>query len=186
MVQERTFRADLYYRLNVFPITVPPLRERPEDIPLLIEHFVQKFAKRQGKSIVRIPDQAMEALIGYRWPGNIRELQNLIERAVILSDNGILSNPMPAPQNRERNPLAIPPVHGTLRDSERAIILRTLEAARWMIGGSAGAAALLGLKRTTLIGKMKKLGIARPAVQSYIDVPNRNRVTQDWLRQAAE
>jgi formate hydrogenlyase transcriptional activator len=186
MVQDRTFRADLYYRLNVFPITVPPLRERQEDIPLLVEHFVRNFATRQGKSIERIPDEAMEVLIRYRWPGNVRELQNVIERAVILSDNGVLSNPMPVSEKRERHPAPILPARGTLRDSERALILHTLEAARWMIGGSAGAAALLGLKRTTLIGKMKKLGIARPVDQTYIDVPNRNRGVQQWLRQAAE
>ena len=186
MVQERTFRADLYYRLNVFPITLSPLREREEDIPQLIEHFVRKFARRQGKFIDHIPDDVMKALKRHDWPGNIRELQNVIERALILSDNGLLANPLPTSEKKEKHFLTVVPAQATLRDSERALILQRLEETRWMIGGSSGAAARLGLKRTTLLGKMKRLGIARPGGQNEIAVPTRNHETRGWLRQAAE
>ena len=161
MVKRSEFRVDLYYRLNVFPILLPPLRERREDIPALVTHCVQQVARRIGKRIEHIPDDTMSALDSYEWPGNIRELQNLIERAVILSNDGVLSNPLPppgAPHGRAA------PAATTLKESERTLILNTLEAVDWVIGGSRGAAAKLGLHRTTLINKMKRLGISRPTL----------------------
>jgi formate hydrogenlyase transcriptional activator len=161
MVRQGKFRSDLYYRLNVFPLLLPPLRERRDDIPALVTHFVEIFCRRMGKQIEHIPPETMFALSSYHWPGNIRELQNLIERAVILSNSGVLPNPLPpeAPQD----PIIFPSAT-TLRDSERALILNTLETVGWVVGGAKGAAAKLGLKRTTLICKMQKLGIFRPGL----------------------
>jgi formate hydrogenlyase transcriptional activator len=160
MVKETEFRADLYYRLNVFPISVPPLRERRDDIPALVTHFVDKFSRRMNKRIDVVPMDTMSALMAFDWPGNIRELQNLIERAVILADDGVLPNPLPAPGTQ---PLQVtPPRSGTtLKDSERSLILNTLQSVGWRVGGPEGAAAKLGLHRTTLINKMKRLGITR-------------------------
>jgi len=163
MVNHGEFRGDLYYRLNVFPILLPPLRERREDIPALVAHFVELLGRRMGREIKHIPLQTMAALTSYKWPGNIRELQNLIERAVILSNHGVLPNPLPAPDPELR--AASLPGATTLRDSERTLILGTLETVGWIIGGPKGAATKLGLKRTTLIHKMQKLGIARPGFQ---------------------
>jgi len=163
MVKQREYRSDLYYRLNVFPVVLPPLRERREDIPALVTHFVEKFTRRMGKQIEHIPPETMAALSSYAWPGNIRELQNLIERAVILANDGVLPNPLPAAESQA---VVTAPGATTLRDSERTLILGTLEAARWVIGGPKGAATKLGLKRTTLIHKMKKLGISRPSLES--------------------
>ena len=162
MVAQNEFRRDLYYRLNVFPVLVPPLRERREDIRQLVLHFVELFARRMGKHIEQIPQTTMNAFIAYPWPGNVRELQNLIERAVIRSDNGVLPNPLPTSQGNTTTPTA---AQGTLRDHEAALILQTLRAAGGMIGGPQGAAARLGLKRTTLVSKMKRLGIYRPRHQ---------------------
>ena len=162
MVKRGEFRSDLYYRLNVFPILLPPLRARPEDIPVLVTHFAEIFGRRIGRQIEHIPPETMSALSAYQWPGNIRELQNLIERAVILSKNGVLPNPLPTAASQG---VVIPTTVTTLRDSERALVLNTLEAAGWVVGGSKGAAAKLGLKRTTLICKMQKLGIFRPCLQ---------------------
>ena len=158
MVDRGEFRSDLYYRLNVFPVLLPPLRERREDIPALVAHFVEIHGRRMGRQIEHIPPETMSALTSYHWPGNIRELQNLIERAVILSNDGVLPNPLPAVE-----PLAITtsPVSTTLKDSERNLILCTLESVGWVVGGTKGAAEKLGLKRTTLIHKMQKLGISR-------------------------
>jgi formate hydrogenlyase transcriptional activator len=164
MVNRGEFRSDLYYRLNVFPVLLPPLRDRREDIPALVTHFVEILGHRMGREIEHIPPETMSALISYQWPGNIRELQNLIERAVILSNDGVLPNPLPTAETEHR--AAISPGATTLRDSERTLILRTLETVGWIIGGPKGAAARLGLKRTTLIHKMQKLGISRPALQS--------------------
>ena len=164
MVAQNAFRSDLYYRLNVFPIELPALRERQEDIPALVRHFVDVFSRRMGKQIDEVPEEVMAALQSYWWPGNIRELQNLIERAVILANDAVLSNPLPASASQPipvaRTAVATAP--GTLKDHERLLILRTLETVGWVIGGPNGAAAKLGLKRTTLIYKMKKLGIERP------------------------
>ena len=162
MVKRGEFRSDLYYRLNVFPILLPPLRARPEDIPVLVTHFAEIFGRRIGRQIEHIPPETMSALSAYQWPGNIRELQNLIERAVILSKNGVLPNPLPTAASQG---VVIPTTVTTLRDSERALVLNTLEAAGWVVGGAKGAAAKLGLKRTTLICKMQKLGISRPCLQ---------------------
>jgi formate hydrogenlyase transcriptional activator len=158
MVARNEFRTDLYYRLNVFPVMVPPLRERREDIRRLVLHFVEVFARRMGKRIDQIPEPTMRALIAYNWPGNVRELQNLVERAVIRSDNGVLPNPLSTPERNASTPAV---VHGTFRDHEAALILQTVRSVGGMIGGPNGAAARLGLKRTTLITKMKKLGIYR-------------------------
>ena len=166
MVARNEFRSDLYYRLNVFPVVVPPLRERREDIPLLVSHFVEVFARRMGKHIERIPEKTVNALMAYDWPGNVRELQNLIERAVIRSDNGVLPNPLPRSQD-DAHTAALS--EGTFMDSQRALILQTLRAAGGMIGGPQGAAARLGLKRTTLVSKMKKLGIYQPRHHRFID-----------------
>jgi formate hydrogenlyase transcriptional activator len=163
MVKRGEFRSDLYYRLNVFPILLPPLRARREDIPVLVTHFAEIFGRRVGRQIEHIPPETMSALSSYQWPGNIRELQNLIERAVILSNYGVLPNLLPTTVSKDA---IIFPAATTLRDSERALILNTLEAAGWVIGGTKGAAAKLGLKRTTLICKMQKLGIFRPCLQS--------------------
>jgi formate hydrogenlyase transcriptional activator len=164
MVKRNELRSDLYYRLNVFPVVLPPLRERRPDIPQLVSHFVGLFARRVGKHINHIPKETLDAFTSYSWPGNVRELQNLIERAVILSNDGVLPNPLPiSDKNRVR--VMVSPAHGTFSDSTRALILRTLEAAGWIIGGPDGAAASLGLKRTTLIAKMKKLRICRPECQ---------------------
>src|SRR5271155_3600350 len=169
MINRREFRADLFYRLGVFPIELPPLRERREDIPDLVTHFVETFGRRMGKPIEEIPSETMAALQSYHWPGNIRELQNLIERAIILWDGAVLSTPLPL-ERLQRTPVASPAAAfsaamnpaTTLRDSERALILRTLESVGWVIGGPNGASAKLGLKRTTLFHKMQRLGIARP------------------------
>lgn len=172
------FRSDLYYRLNVFPVLLPPLRERREDIPALVTHFAEIYGRRMSRQIEHIPPATMSALTSYEWPGNIRELQNLIERAVILSNDGVLPNPLPvgATLSSTASAAAIAsPAPTTLKDSERILILRTLESVRWVIGGPKGAAAKLGLKRTTLIHKMQKLGISRASHQSS---PDTTRGTQ--------
>ena len=167
MVNRGEFRSDLYYRLNVFPVLLPPLRARSEDIPALVTHFVEVCCRRMGKQIEHIPAETMAALTSYPWPGNIRELQNLIERAVILSDDGVLPNSLPIAGTQA---VAISsPAATTLKDSERALILHTLQGVGWVIGGPKGAAAKLGLKRTTLIHKMQKLGISRPGIASSQD-----------------
>jgi len=158
MVKRGEFRSDLYYRLNVFPVLLPPLRARREDIPALVTHFVEIFGRRIGREIEYIPPETMSALSSYEWPGNIRELQNLIERAVILSNDGVLPNPLPTASTTG---VSVSPAAITLKDSERALILHTLEGVGWVIGGPKGAATKLGLKRTTLIHKMQKLGISR-------------------------
>jgi transcriptional regulator with GAF, ATPase, and Fis domain len=184
MVSRKEFRSDLYYRLNVFPVVLPPLRDRREDIPQLVRHFVEVFARRVGKHINYIPNDTMDAFTSYSWPGNVRELQNLIERAVIRSDNGVLLNPLPKSDKNAaarplfvsyKNPVTVTPLPGTFDSSTRALILEALQAAEWIIGGPDGAAARLGLKRTTLIAKMKKLGISRPVRKDDMHRPSVNR-----------
>jgi len=176
MVARGQFRSDLYYRLNVFPIVLPALRERREDIPALVTHFVKMFNRRMGKQVESIPPETMAAFQWYSWPGNIRELQNLVERSVILSRDGVLPNPL----HKRQTELVLPSLHHTrtfhsssmsLEDSDRALILETLEQAGWIVGGPHGAAGKLGLKRTTLLAKMKRLGISRPIPEEGTSFP---------------
>ena len=164
LVAERKFRSDLYYRLNVFPITVPPLRERPEDIPLLVHFFANRFAQQMKKRIESVPKDTMAALVSYSWPGNIRELQNLVERGVILSRGPSLEIPLTELKRSTRLP-AQSTNSTTLEAVERDHILRVLSETRWVIGGPSGAAARLGMNRTTLNHRMRKLGISRPQLQ---------------------
>ncbi|MEW6248310.1 MAG: sigma 54-interacting transcriptional regulator [Nitrospirota bacterium] len=161
LVEEKKFRSDLFYRLNVFPITVPPLRERVEDIPLLVRHFTQKFAQRMKKRVETIPAAAMKALQGYAWPGNVRELENFIERAVILTQGSDLY--VPLSELKSESSEATNSLNTTLEQAEREHILKALRDSDWVIGGPAGAAVRLGMKRTTLQSKMQKLGIFRPS-----------------------
>jgi formate hydrogenlyase transcriptional activator len=223
MIKRKEFRSDLYYRINVFPVVLPPLRERRQDIPQLISHFVEVFTRRIGKQINHIPKETLDAFIWYSWPGNVRELQNLIERAVICSDNGVLPNPLPTNANpvaltsaedtfkdfervvvrsdngalpnpspsSDANPVtlitpAVNPAERTFKDFERALILHTLQAAGWVVGGPHGAATRLGLKRTTLITKMKSLGISRPVRQDDMNEVNQNLAKEQWWHQSAE
>jgi len=164
MVARGQFRSDLYYRLNVFPVLLPPLRDRHEDIPALVTHFVSMFSRRMKKRVEHIPQETMAAFQSHSWPGNIRELQNLVERAVIVSQNGVLPNPL-----HKKRTYSMPILHRphtfqssmTLEDSDRSLIVETLEQTGWIVGGPRGAAIKLGLKRTTLLAKMKRLGISR-------------------------
>jgi len=184
MVARGQFRSDLFYRLNVFPVLLPALRERREDIPALVKHFVKLFSRRMGKQVDSIPPETMAAFQCYSWPGNIRELQNLVERAVILSRDGVLPNPL----HKNQTELMISGLHPnrtfytsrTLRDSDRALILETLEQARWVVGGPHGAAAKLGLKRTTLLALMRRLDISRPIHQEGTDAQG---ITPETIRQ---
>jgi len=174
MVARSEFRSDLYYRLNVFPIFLPALRERRADISALVTHFTKQFSNRMGKQVDSISPETMAAFQWYSWPGNIRELQNLVERAVILSRDGVLPNPL----HKRRTEVMAPSQHHfpacpssmTLEDSDRALIVETLERVRWIVGGPSGAAAKLGLKRTTLLAKMRRMGISRPIHQEETDV----------------
>jgi formate hydrogenlyase transcriptional activator len=161
MVEKKEFRNDLYYRLNVFPLMTPPLRERREDIPVLVRYFAQKFARHLNRSVERIPADTMDALTAYAWPGNIRELENLIERAVILSPGLDLMVPL-SELKASHTPNHTAQV-STLESAEREHIVRALNATNWVIGGPAGAAVKLGMKRTTLQSKMQKLGVTRPS-----------------------
>ena len=183
MVEAQTFRADLFYRLNVFPVQVPPLRERPDDIPLLVRYFVQQCARRMRKAIETIPADTMQALIQYPWPGNIRELQNILERAVILSPGSVLQVPRTDLTPRATEPVGAtgsaqgrpalpgppetreaarrPPIRSVLEEAERQHILRMLEETNWVVAGPHGAAVRLGMKRSTLQFRMQKLGISR-------------------------
>jgi formate hydrogenlyase transcriptional activator len=178
MVARGQFRSDLYYRLNVFPILLPALRERREDIPGLVSHFVKIYSRRMGKQIDSIPSEMMAAFQWHSWPGNIRELQNLVERAVILSRDGVLSNPL---QKRQTSAIVLSfnprpsPSSMTWEDSDRALIIETLEQTGWIVGGLRGAATKLGLKRTTLLAKMRRLGISRPIAQEGPDVLGRTQ-----------
>jgi formate hydrogenlyase transcriptional activator len=159
LVQERKFRADLYYRLNVFPITLPPLRDRVEDVPALVEYFVQKFSLELGRRIETIPPEVMEVLKLYYWPGNIRELENVIKRAVIMSTGPALR---PVLGELERLPgQTSPAAKRTLAEAQKDHIVEVLRDTRWVLGGDNGAAARLGMPRTTLVYRMRKLGIVR-------------------------
>ena len=178
MAANGQYRNDLYYRLNVFPVLLPPLRERHEDIPRLVRHFAQKVARRMGRQIETVPTEAMDALVAYPWPGNIRELENVIERAVILSSGTTLhinlgdlmatvqksegSGRNSAVENPPRTSDFRPPTSGSLADAERDHIICVLRDTGWVLGGPNGAAVRLAMKRTTLQSKMKKLGISRP------------------------
>jgi formate hydrogenlyase transcriptional activator len=157
MMADGQFRSDLYYRLHVFPLPVPPLRERREDIPLLVRHFVDEYARRMKRRIETIPAQAMEAFRSYSWPGNVRELQNFIERAVILSPGSILRPPL---AELKQAAVQMPGSElGTMEEMEREHVLRAVRASNWVIGGPSGAAARLGMKRTTLAYRIRKLNI---------------------------
>jgi formate hydrogenlyase transcriptional activator len=167
MVAARRFRADLFYRLNVFPIMLPPLRERVDDIPALVRHFVRDFAARMNKTIDEIPEYVLDTLRRHAWPGNVRELQNFIERAVVLTEEGALRPPLselsrigPARSNQPRQ---------TLAELERGYIAEMLRRTNWVVGGRNGAAAKLGLPRTTLIARMRKLGITRNSLSRPVD-----------------
>jgi formate hydrogenlyase transcriptional activator len=157
MVADRQFRSDLYYRLNIFPLTLPPLRERREDIPSLVRYFVHQHARRLNRTIESIPAEAMAALTRYPWPGNVRELENFIERSVLLSPGPVLRVAV----EDLKTPPDLPDAATTLADAEREHIRAALNQTNWVIGGPSGAAARLGMKRTTLISRMKKLGITR-------------------------
>jgi formate hydrogenlyase transcriptional activator len=183
MVADGKFRNDLYYRLNVFPIMLPPVRERRDDIPRLVRHFTDKFARRMGRRIETIPAEALDALVDYPWPGNVRELENVIERAVILSAGTVLHVDSAELKDRgqksedrgqksevrsqssdiltsDLRPLTAGPTSGSMADAEREHILAALRTSNWVVGGPNGAAARLAMKRTTLQSKMKKLGIS--------------------------
>jgi len=160
-VAQREFRSDLFYRLNVFPVRMPPLRERVNDVPLLVRYFVQKFARRMNKPIETIPTETMNALVGWEWPGNVRELENFIERSVILSAGSVLNVPL-----AELVPASGSLFNGTLENLERQHIIRILRETRGVIAGSHGAAVRLGLKRTTLQSRILKMGITRDEFQS--------------------
>ncbi|MCU1257769.1 MAG: Formate hydrogenlyase transcriptional activator [Bryobacterales bacterium] len=163
LVAEKQFRMDLYYRLNVFPVALPPLRHRMEDIPMLVAHFIHRFADRMAKRIGKITSSSMEALVTYPWPGNIRELQNVIERAVILTNGEVLNLPeLPSSPAMPKEPV-------TLEEAERDYILNALRESNWVVGGAAGAAARLGVKRTTLIGMMRKRGLSRDSASPRPD-----------------
>jgi formate hydrogenlyase transcriptional activator len=165
MIADREFREDLFYRLNVFPIVLPPLRDRRDDIPVLVRYFTQKYARRMNRPIETIPAEAMEALVNGNWPGNVRELENFIERAVILTRGGALHVPLAELRNSAEIPAPAPAALTTLEEAEREHILRALDECKWVVGGPAGAASRLGLKRTTLQSRMQKLGIARRGAQ---------------------
>jgi formate hydrogenlyase transcriptional activator len=158
MAKRNEFRSDLYYRLNVFPVSLPPLRERREDIPALVEHFVAIYTHRMGKQIDQISPETMSELTSYSWPGNIRELQNFIERSVILTSGNVLRPPL----STLESPAEMDCQAVTLEEAERDHILKTLEQTRWVVAGPSGAAARLGIKRSTLYFRMQKLGISRP------------------------
>ncbi len=182
MVEEQRFRADLFYRLNVFPVRVPPLRERREDIPQLVWHFVRQFAGRMKKNYESVSPETMRALCEYDWPGNIRELQNLIERAVILCTGSVLRVPV---RDLQRRTITMPREghagqHQTLEDAERAHILRTLKELRWVVGGPNGAAARLGMNRSTLQFRMKKLGIVRPGREEDAGLTSQTGARIGW------
>jgi formate hydrogenlyase transcriptional activator len=174
MVEAKEFRADLYYRLSVFPVSLPPLRDRSEDIPVLARHFMTRYAERMNKAVEHIPAETMEAMLAYDWPGNIRELQNFMERGVILSAGSVFQPPFIP----ERRPSSAGVLAGrkTLEDAMREHILQALDQTKWVLGGRHGTAAYLGVARTTLIAKMRRLGIESSRNQGYGGGPGRHEV----------
>jgi formate hydrogenlyase transcriptional activator len=172
MIDAKEFRADLYYRLGVFPISLPPLRERPEDIPALARHFMTKCAVRMNKLVNSIPAETMDAMLSYDWPGNIRELQNFVERGVILSTGSVFQPPF-APMQRKIASRAAG--RKTLEDAMREHILQALDQTKWVLGGRQGTAAYLGVARTTLIAKMRRLGIESSRQAGYDRSPSRQQ-----------
>jgi len=175
MVEQKTFRADLYYRLSVFPIRLPPLRERKDDIPSLVRHFVQRYSRQMGKSIDEVPDRVMEILASHHWPGNIRELQNFIERSVIMTRGNVLSPRINELKLLTQETASAPTQR--LSDAERAHILGILKETNWVVGGHDGAAARLGLPRTTLISRMQKLGISCKPLGLFVAPVDRSAMT---------
>ncbi len=161
MVESKEFRADLYYRLSVFPIALPPLRDRPEDIPALVRHFIAKYAGRMNKIVEDVPPETMRAMVAYHWPGNIRQLQNFVEHGVIVSRGPLFQPPLSQLRPPKESSAGDDKTTGgkTLEDATRDHVLQTLEATKWVVGGRHGAAARLGIARTTLIAKMRRLGI---------------------------
>jgi formate hydrogenlyase transcriptional activator len=164
MVENKEFRADLYYRLGVFPISLPPLRDRPEDIPALVRHFIAKYSERMNKAVEDIPSETMEAMLAYDWPGNIRQLQNFVEHGVIVSGGPMFQPPLSQLRSQKNS---VPKDNKTLEDATREHIRQTLEETKWVVGGRHGAAARLGLARTTLISKMRRLGLESAADEVY-------------------
>jgi formate hydrogenlyase transcriptional activator len=179
MVEEQRFRSDLFFRLNVFPVRVPPLRERREDIPPLVWHFVRHFAGRMKRTYDSVPPETMRILCEYDWPGNIRELQNLIERAAILSPGPALRVPV---RDLHRRTITVPQSrkYQTLEEAERAHIFGTLKETKWVLGGPNGAAARLGINRSTLQFRMKKLGIVRPGREDHGPIAPRPPAGTEW------
>jgi formate hydrogenlyase transcriptional activator len=160
MVEEKGFRADLFYRLSIFPITLPPLRDRREDIPELVRHFVTTYAERMNKVVEVIPEDAMEAMLAYDWPGNVRQLQNFIEHGVIVSEGSVFHPPLNQLRTQKNR---LPRDNKTLEAATRDHIVQVLKETRWVVGGRHGAAARLGVARTTLLSKMRRLGVESPA-----------------------
>ncbi len=163
MVEAKEFRADLYYRLSVFPISLPSLRDRPEDIPALVRHFVAKYAERMSKVVEIIPSETMEAMVAYDWPGNVRQLQNFVERGVIVSEGPVFEPPLSELRTQKNS---LPKNRKTLEDATRDHVLQTLQETKWVVGGRHGAAARLGIARTTLVSKMRRLGIESTAEEA--------------------
>jgi transcriptional regulator with GAF, ATPase, and Fis domain len=176
MVEQKTFRADLYYRLSVFPIRLPSLRERKDDIPSLVRHFVQRYSRQMGKSIDEVPDRVMEILTSHHWPGNIRELQNFVERSVLMTRGNVLSPRINELKLLMQETSSAPTQR--LSDAERAHIVGILKETNWVVGGHDGAAARLGLPRTTLISRMQKLGISCKPLGLFV-APDRSAATPD-------
>jgi len=170
MVENKEFRADLFYRLSVFPVCMPPLRERSEDIPELTRHFISKYASSMNKSVEEIPEETMEAMLAYDWPGNVRQLQNFIEHGVIVSRGSIFEAPLSQLRSQKNN---VPKNSKTLEDATRDHVLQILEETQWVVGGRNGAAARLGVARTTLIAKMRRLGIEFAADEARARNSNR-------------
>lgn len=172
MVEDKQFRADLYYRLSVFPVSLPPLRDRPEDIPALVRHFICKYSERLNKVVEDIAPETMDAMLAYDWPGNIRQLQNFVEHGVIVSEGPVFQPPLSQLRRRTEGN-SLPAGRKTLEDATRDHILQTLEETKWIVGGRHGAAARLGVARTTLLSKMRRLGIESAGGEILVRNPGR-------------